>query len=622
MAKRNRDYLRFDAFSMKKLLEQKLSENSNFTDQIYPGSDLSVFIDIVANAYQVLMYYINMAGSESIGTDAQFYENINRIVKFLDYHPNGYQTSIVDVVVSGVPTVNNNNIIPAYTSVTLSDTDADGNPIIFSTVDYFYVYDDATVSGTTASNQIPFYNGKWTIYEAPLVAEGIPYESFVLNNLYSNADSKDYTAFPYVHAFVKRGDEWLIFKPSPTSLFINTETQRVYNSTEKIFELRLNEYKQIELKFGDGIYAQKLQEGDTIYIAYLKSNGPDGEINANTINGLGLTTGITGFDNNVLQEILQLEYTNLVNDTSTFAINSSIVVNNYSNSSSPTEEESIGQIKENAPKAFRSGGRLVTAPDYDYFIRSKYYKDIVDLKVMNNWSYMKEFLRWLYINGKNNHNDGGYYLGNSLKFRYGYEWADSCDFNNIYVWMRMKSGFNIPKSEILRRIQSVKTLTGEIIFLDPVLVNFVPCAYDNFYDIANWDPNNENYIEIQLNTTTVESPQRIRSKVNNLITNYFANKNQKIGNIIDFDKLHGEILSIDGVERIRTVYRNGGTVIAVNGLRFAKWSSTILEGDDKELTTGTDKLEEFQFPQLLETSLKDRIKVISESAYRSDEVEF
>jgi len=603
MPKINKDYLRFDAFSIKKLIEQKLSENTNYTDQIYPGSDLSIFIDIVSNAYQVLTYYINQGGSEAIATDSQFYENINRIVKFLDYHPNGYTTSIVDAVLSGVTADLNNNIIPAYTTVALSEADEKGDPITFSTVDYFYVYDDSTIENSSASNEIPFYNGKWTIYEAPFVAEGIPYETLLLNNLFSDTDGKNYTAFPYIHAFVKRGDNWEIFKPSPTSLFINTETQRVYNSNEKVFELRLNEYKQVELKFGDGIYAQKLQEGDTIYVAYLKSNGPEVSVTSNTFENENLVSGITGFDNTILQEILQLEFSNLVNDSGDFTIDGDIVANNFSSSSDPVEEESVESIKEFAPKAFRAGGRLVTAQDYDYFIRSNYYKDVVDVKVHNNWSYLKEFLRWLYNAGTTLHQDGGHFLGNSLKFRYGYNWADSCDFNNIYIWTQMKSGFAIPKAEMLRRIQTIKGLTGEIVFLDPILVNFVPCAYDNYYDTSNWDPSYENYIEIELTTTTIESPQRLRSKINNAIVDYFATKNQTLGSLVDLDALHSKLLEFDGVNRIRTIFNNGTDIVAVNGLRFMRWSANVLEGEDK-------------------ATLKDRIKVITESAYQSNEVEY
>ena len=53
-----KDYLSFDAYSIKRRIEQRLAENSDFTDQIYPGSDLSIFIDIVAYSFQTLQYYI------------------------------------------------------------------------------------------------------------------------------------------------------------------------------------------------------------------------------------------------------------------------------------------------------------------------------------------------------------------------------------------------------------------------------------------------------------------------------------------------------------------------------------------------------------------------------------
>ena len=617
----NKEYLAFDATSIRKRIEQRLSENSDYTDYIYPGSDLSIFIDIVAQSYQVLQLYLNQAGSEAIASDARLYENINRIVKFLDYHPNGYSSSVVDVSVSGVPQELNNSILPAYSTITLSNSDKQGNPITFSTVDYYYVYDDNTIKTSNLENKITLYNGKWTIYDTPMVAEGIPYETFLLKDLFSDSESKNYTAWPFIHAFVKRGENWMIFKPTTNALFINKESKRVYSSDEHIFELRLNEYKQAELKFGDGIYAQKLEKDDIVYIAYLKSNGPDGKIPSKAIHNKSFVTNITGFDDSVLKEILDIENPNIIN-AHDLGIPISIVATNSESSSDPMTEESVEQIREFAPKAFRAGGTIETAEDYDYFIRSNYYKDIIDLKIMNNWDYLKEFLRWLYVKGLELYNFGGHFLDNSLRYKYGYIYADSCDFNNVYCWIKMKSGFSVPKQEILKNVQMIKPLTSELVFLDPVIVDFVPCAYDNYYDIANWDPNNENYIEIELTSTTVESPQRIRNKVNNIIIDYFSEKNQKIGSLINIDKLHNDILTLEGVSRIRTIFNGDDNIISVNGLSFAKWSSNIMKGEDRKLVSGTTQLEKFMFPKLLESSLVDRIKVITESAYHGNEVEY
>lgn len=623
--KYNTNYLRFDALSIKKLIEQKLSEDTNFTDFIYPGSDLSIVVDLISNAFQVLQYYVNQAGSESIATGTQFYENINRIVKFLDYHPNGYITPVVEGIVSGVPTSADNQILPPYTRVDTGLKDTKGDPVYYSTTDFYYLYDDNNVDAGIGDNDITLYNGRWRMYEIPLVSEGIPYETFTLESLYSDSERESYIAYPYIHAFVKRVvddvETWKIFKPATNSLFINREEERVYDSDEKVFELRLNEYKQIELKFGDGIYAQQLEEGDVLYIAYLKSNGSDGRIDANVIDNSTLTTQIAGFNTTTLEDILADEYGNLINDDD-FNINTNIKVNNISSSSDAVKEETVDQIKQYAPHDFKAGGRLLTADDFEYYIKSKYYKDVIDVKAQNNWTYLKTFMAWLYNAGIRYNNDSSTYLSNSLKSRYGYEYTDSCDFNNVYLWMQMKAGFNIPRTEILKNVQSVKTLTSEVVLLDPIQVNFVPCAYDNGYSISDWDSAYNNYLEIELVNNTTESPAKIRGHINQIILDYFAGKNQTLGSIIDFNQIQTDILSLNGVNRIRTVYKNGTNEVIVDGLKFMKWSATILEGADKELVNGSFKLHDFMFPNSLETSLINRIKVITESAYQTNEVEY
>ena len=47
----NTDYLRFNAFAIRDLITRKLAQDSNFTDQIYAGSNLAVLIDIVSYMY-------------------------------------------------------------------------------------------------------------------------------------------------------------------------------------------------------------------------------------------------------------------------------------------------------------------------------------------------------------------------------------------------------------------------------------------------------------------------------------------------------------------------------------------------------------------------------------------
>ena len=88
-------YLSFDASTVKQLIVDRLNEIGAFTDQNYEGSNISTIIDIVAYTFNVLMYYLNKTSTESMFSDSQIYENMNRVVKLLDYKPIGNQTSIL-----------------------------------------------------------------------------------------------------------------------------------------------------------------------------------------------------------------------------------------------------------------------------------------------------------------------------------------------------------------------------------------------------------------------------------------------------------------------------------------------------------------------------------------------
>ena len=81
-----------------------------------------------------------------------------------------------------------------------------------------------------------------------------------------------------------------------------------------------------------------------------------------------------------------------------------------------------------------------------------------------------------------------------------------------------------------------------------------------------------------------------------------------------------EILNINGVQNIRTIYQaksTDGTYIQPvikNGISFASWSSSYIEsGDDLEVTNSSRKLQDFQFPNLVDNDLESHIKIIKSS---------
>ena len=90
-------YATFDATSMKRLIIDRLTEKNVYTDQVFEGSNMSAIIDVISYSYHVLMYYLNRTANESMFSQSEIYENMNRIVKLLDYKPIGYKTSVLPV---------------------------------------------------------------------------------------------------------------------------------------------------------------------------------------------------------------------------------------------------------------------------------------------------------------------------------------------------------------------------------------------------------------------------------------------------------------------------------------------------------------------------------------------
>lgn len=121
-------YLKWDAQSIQELLRLKLLESGLLTDQLYPSSDTKILIDIFAWVFDVLTYMLNNAAADTLFTDTQLYENMNRIVKLLSYNPHGYLTSSTEVKfdINSEATdkiLADTCIIPKFTSIDLGKTD-------------------------------------------------------------------------------------------------------------------------------------------------------------------------------------------------------------------------------------------------------------------------------------------------------------------------------------------------------------------------------------------------------------------------------------------------------------------------------------------------------------------
>ncbi len=112
-------YVAFDGLTIKEKIKDRLDQTGIFTDQNYEGSNLAAINDSIAMSFSLLLYYLNQNSVNGQFSETTVYENMNRIVKELNYNPIGYQTASVSFSMSA------NNLdagfytIPRYSNITV-----------------------------------------------------------------------------------------------------------------------------------------------------------------------------------------------------------------------------------------------------------------------------------------------------------------------------------------------------------------------------------------------------------------------------------------------------------------------------------------------------------------------
>ena len=656
ITQQNIDFLRFSAYSFKDLITRKLSEDTRFTDQIYEGSNIAVLIDLCAYLFQGLVYAINSAASESMFSDTQIYKNISRLVKLIGYNPKGFIPSTCEFTFN-VSKDYDDNKIPAYTAIDTGKVDSYGKKIYYS-----FVEDYDLANG---QNIVKLYNGKWKLYDTIFTASGTKYETFVLENVRSDSQNGKFAAHGFIDVYVQRGNQFLKFKGMTDEIFLNAVKK--YDSSQKddaisilkntdddrYFSIRLNENKQYEIKFGNDNNGQKLQANDKVYVFYMDSNGFDAELNVGEVLNkkfIDPTTILAVQSDFFYKDILKMndndieQLKKLFNDTT-----SSEAISQLTNSSPSTvafAEENVEDIRSLAPDYYKLGNRLVSKSDFEYYVRNRFRDNIVDVKCQNNWDYISTFYGWLYKLGKigvrtdygKRESNPMYYINQEKLLKFDYYYADPADENNVYLWVKMQNNLDIWKKELDEDLNSIKVLTSEMVFVDPIIVNFALCAapvqraLEYLDSDVIFDSSNESYLEITVNDNALYSNASIKIQVNSIFNQFFKETNMHIGQIVSINDIESQIYNINGVQRIRTVFscneidENGNKKYAdrfIDGISFATWSASLIDsGDDLSISTMNRTLEDFQFPMLYSMSLANKIKVIKKSFSSNSTVQY
>lgn len=325
-----------DPAQIKQRLKTYFQQQAEFADYDFEGSGLSNLLDVLAYNTHFNGLTANFALNESFLTTAQLRSSIVSHAESLGYTPRSSQASVAFLEISFTNTNSGRSstaTLPAYTKFTGS---LDGQSYSFITLEPYTATDNGSglyqFRTDLGSTSIPVYEGSWTT-KTFLVGETDELQIYVI------PDQKVDTSTLVVRVFDN---------PSSTNFrtYTNLKNTARVESTSTLYDLSESPNGFYELHFSDGITTGIAPTtGNKIVVNYLRTNGASG----NRTRSFSATSTVSM-------------------DSQSFNLS----VSTASSASGGSDKETIESIRTNAPIAFASQARLVTALDYQGQILSRY----------------------------------------------------------------------------------------------------------------------------------------------------------------------------------------------------------------------------------------------------------
>jgi hypothetical protein len=313
-----------DFAAYKQSLKTYLSQQTEFRDYDFEGSNLSVLLDLLAyNTYHNAMY-LNMIGSEMFLDTAQLRDSIVSHAKELNYTPRSRAASTIDVTITALPANTPETItLPRYYSI--RGTNDANETYTFTTNETIVLYRS---NNYTFSN-VSFYEG--SIKTEAFVANSANNQTFTLSS--NTLDVSSIT----VEVRNSSTDTTTVAWNKANELF-------GLNSNSAVFFVQGADEFKYGVSFGNGVSSKKLTAGNIVLVSYRQTAGEDG-------NGCGIFTSISSADG--------------------FSSNTFILTTTES-SSGGSQAEDAESIRYNAIRGFTNQNRAVTAEDFISLIKANY----------------------------------------------------------------------------------------------------------------------------------------------------------------------------------------------------------------------------------------------------------
>ena len=583
----NNSYAAFDATSLKNLIIDRLNNSGVFTDQNFEGSNINQVLDIVAYSYHTLLFYLNQTSSESLYSQATLNENINKIVKLLNYNPIGIQSATLNFNA----TAPSNLAANSYTIPRYSYFVTNGIQYSFNQDVTFTKTISASENLTQFSDNNLLYQGSYVEYPVT-TSTGEPYELLTITSIDrggGNIQIDHFNIDVYVKDNTKLNPTYTQYRPTE-SLFLEQPGSLVY-------QIRYNENGRYDIKFGNGTFGKQLTQGDEIAVYFLKTDGPTGEIPTGSLDNRQLVLYTSERFQNILTDTISQ---NLVVVTSEEA--GLLQFSNITPSTKFAEAEGVNSIKENALNTYKAQFRLSTTGDVETYVKKNFSNIISSTKVVNNADFISGHLKYYFDLGVEKPSTVSRLMLNQVRF------SSSCNFNNTYIYAvprvdlvtslttRVSYLNTAQKQFIVDKLNPYKISTSEIVPTDPVYVE-VGFGLNNIGETKTPSIANETTLEIIVDGALRRNFSSIQTQVAKIFTDFFKTTNDNLGVLIDLTELSSKIITIEGVQNFRTVRTSSNLRLQFPGISLLIFNPVYPETDIAVVQQNLT-LPYFKFPYL------------------------
>ena len=318
-------FTNLDFNTLRAQIKDYLRSNSNFSDFDFEGSNFSILIDTLAYNSYITAYNTNMAVNESFIDSATLRENVISLARNIGYVPRSKK--------SAVATISFNVDV---SSMTAQQVKLKAGLVALGSVQggnyTFSIPDDITVTpnsnGIASFENISIYEGNY-LTKTFLVDSSQTNERYILPN--ANIDTSS------IRVQVSDNNGILTYNAYTNIFDVNPES--------RLFLIQEVDDEKYQIMFGDNVLGKKPENGATISVSYIVTNGNEGNNAANfTFSG------------------------NLVSNSGASIVSNISLVTTTQSSENGDDIESIDSIKYLAPRVYASQYRAVTPNDYKSLI--------------------------------------------------------------------------------------------------------------------------------------------------------------------------------------------------------------------------------------------------------------